>query len=139
MLKVMKNPSKETYEIRTIAPELTFLGVKNQPDFAELEVTMYPNEKVIELKSFKLYLQTFRNKIISYEHLINTIYEDLMQTYEPEKLVVIMKTQPRGGISSVLKVDSSYRKNKELKKALKKQNKIMDKWADDVARQARKL
>ena len=108
-LNSIKNPSKGKYEIKITVPELTFLGVKNQPDFGILEVVMYPSEKVIELKSFKYYIYEFRNKIMSYERIINTIYEDIMRVYSPDRLILTMTCNPRGGIASVLKIDSEWR------------------------------
>lgn len=106
----IKNPSNQKYEIKIIVPELTFLGVKNQPDFGVLEVLMNPSEKVIELKSFKYYIYEFRNKLMSYERIINVIYDDIMAEYKPHRLVVTMTCNPRGGITSVLKIDSEWRK-----------------------------
>ena len=106
----ISNPSKQKYEIKIIAPELTFLGVKNQPDFAELEVVYYPSKKVIELKSFKYYLYEFRNRLISYESLANVIYDDIMNIYKPKSLIITIRFRPRGGISSILKIDSEWRK-----------------------------
>ena len=114
ILDSIKNPSKEKYEIKIIVPELTFLGVKNQPDFATLEVVMYPSDTVIELKSFKYYIGEFRDKILSYERLINVIYSDLMEKYKPDRLILTMDCNPRGGISSILKIDSEWREWKEL-------------------------
>jgi len=114
-LKTLRNPSKDNYEIRLFTDELTFLGVYEQPDFAELEVIMYPSDTIIELKSFKMYLYGYRNKIISYEHLINTIYDDLMEKYKPKSLEVIMKTKVRGGIGSILKVNNEMRNVNEQK------------------------
>ena len=108
ILKTIGNPSESGYEIKVKSPEVTFLGVKDQPDFAELYVTMYPNSKVIELKSLKIYLQQFRSKIISYERLINVIYDDLISVYEPDRLRLIMIFNPRGGISSKLTIDSDW-------------------------------
>lgn len=108
ILKTIGNPSESGYEIKVKSPEVTFLGVKDQPDFAELYVTMYPNSKVIELKSLKIYLQQFRSKIISYERLINVIYDDLVSVYEPDRLRLIMIFNPRGGISSKLTIDSDW-------------------------------
>lgn len=109
VLESLLNPSDKRYEIKLSAPELTFLGVKSQPDFATLDLIFYPKDKIIELRSFKKYLYSFRNKIISYERLINTIYDDVMEKYKPERLIVIMKTTPRGGILSELKIDSQWR------------------------------
>jgi len=108
ILKTIGNPSESGYEIKVKSPEVTFLGVKDQPDFAELYVTMYPNSKVIELKSLKIYLQQFRSKIISYERLINVIYDDLISVYEPDRLRLIMIFNPRGGISSKITIDSDW-------------------------------
>ena len=51
-------------------PEFTFLGVINQPDFGEVLLTFYPNEWTIELKSLKVYKDSFRNKPISYERSV---------------------------------------------------------------------
>ena len=55
ILEAIPNPSKEAYEIKIKIPEFTFLGVKNQPDFATVYITMYPGKKIIELKSLKHY------------------------------------------------------------------------------------
>lgn len=109
ILRALSNPTNSGYEIKIKTSEITFLGVKDQPDFADLYVTFYPLSKVIELKSLKIYLQQFRNKIISYERLINVIYDDLMQVYEPDRLRVVMVFNPRGGISSKLTIDSDWK------------------------------
>jgi len=111
-LATLKNPTKESYEIKITAPELTFLGVRSQPDFAILEIIMIPDEKIIELKSLKYYLLNFRDKVYSYEHLINLVFDDLWAIYKPRKLKVVMTTNPRGGISSILTVDSDVRYKK---------------------------
>ena len=55
-LKSITNPAKEAYEIKVSIPELTFEGVRGQPDFAHLYVTFYPASKVIELQSLKEYI-----------------------------------------------------------------------------------
>lgn len=109
ILKSIKNPSKDAYEIKIDAPEITFLGVKDQPDFAQMKLVFYPSEKVIELKSLKLYLQQYRQKIISYERLINVIYDDLMEIYSPMRLRITMIFNARGGISSTLVIDSDWK------------------------------
>jgi len=109
ILKSLSNPTGSQYEIIIEAPEVTFLGVPHQPDFAKIYLTMYPGKKVIELKSLKFYLQQFRDKIISYERLINVIYEDLMDVYKPIRLRIVLETNPRGGISSRLTIDSDWK------------------------------
>ena len=107
-LTTIPNPTTAGYEIKIKNPEMTFLGVKNQPDYANVFITVYPKEKVIELKSLKLYFQQFRNKILSYERLINVVYDDLMEVYSPNRLRIMMVFNPRGGISSKLTIDSDW-------------------------------
>ena len=109
MLKSIPNPEKvKPYEVKIKQPEVTFLGVYGQPDFATLYILMYPNGKVIELKSLKLYLQQYRDVIISYERLINRVYTHMMKVYEPQRLRMVLDCNPRGGISSRLTIDSDW-------------------------------
>ena len=69
---------------------------------------MYPGKKIVELKSLKNYLQQFRNIIVSYERLINIIYDDMMEVYKPSRLRLVLDCNPRGGISSRLTADSDW-------------------------------
>lgn len=107
-LKEISNPSEKGYEIKIKCPEITFEGVQGQPDFASLYITFFPGEKVIELKSLKEYIYQFRDKILSYERLINVVYEDILETYKPVRLRLVMICNARGGISSKLTVDSDW-------------------------------
>ena len=109
VLKKITNPALEPYEIEIDAPEFTFYGAKNQPDYATITITMIPGKSVIELKSFKSYLQQYRNQIASYERVINVIYDDLLQVYKPKRLLIELKFRPRGGITSKLAIDSFER------------------------------
>lgn len=108
-LKSIPNPSRKGYEIKIKTSEVTFLGVRDQPDFADLYITMYPSETVIELKSLKAYLFQFRSRILSYERFINVVYDDLMSVYSPNRLRIVAEFNPRGGISSKLTVDSDWK------------------------------
>ena len=108
ILKSIPNPSKDAYEIKMSVPELTFEGVRGQPDFAKLYITFYPGDKVIELKSLKEYFFAFSSQIYSYERIINVVYDDMMAAYEPIRLRLVMVCNPRGGISSKLTVDSDW-------------------------------
>jgi 7-cyano-7-deazaguanine reductase len=108
LLKAIPNPSKDAYEIKMKIPELTFEGVRGQPDFAKLYITFYPGDKIIELKSLKEYFFAFRNQIYSYERIINVIYDDMMAIYGLQRLRLVMTCNPRGGISSKLTVDSDW-------------------------------
>ena len=109
ILKSIPNPSDKGYEIKIKNPEITFLGVRNQPDYATVYITFYPKEKVIELKTLKEYFYQFRMKLLSYERLINVVYDDLMEVYDPARLRIVMEFNPRGGISSKLAIDSDWK------------------------------
>lgn len=108
ILKSLPNPSKGAYEIKVKIPEFTFLGVKQQPDFANAYISFYPKGKIIELKSLKQYVFHLRDIVVSYERLINIFYDHLMEVYEPERLRLVMVFNPRGGISSKLTIDSDW-------------------------------
>ena len=108
ILKTIPNPAADSYEIKMKIPELTFEGVRGQPDFAQLYMTFYPGESVVELKSLKEYFFAFRNQLYSYERIVNVIYDDMMSVYKPARLRLVMVCNPRGGISSKLTVDSDW-------------------------------
>lgn len=108
ILKSLPNPTNEAYEAKIKIPECTFLGVQEQPDFATFYITFYADKKIIELKSLKHYIYQLRDIIVSYERLINIVYEDMMKTYEPTRLRMVMVCNPRGGISSKLTIDSDW-------------------------------
>jgi len=108
ILIALPNPTKEAYEIKVKIPEFTFLGVQEQPDFAAIYITFYPKNKIMELKSLKQYSYHLRDIVVSYERLINIFYDHLIETYEPERLRLMMICNPRGGISSKLTIDSDW-------------------------------
>ena len=109
ILKSLPNPTTESYEAKIKIPECTFLGVHEQPDFATFYLTFYADKKIIELKSLKQYVYQLRDIVVSYERLINIVYDDLMKTYEPTRLRIVMVCNPRGGISSKLTIDSDWK------------------------------
>lgn len=108
LLKGIKNPTKEAYEIKIDAPEFTFIGRMDQPDYGHINIWFYPKDRVIELKSFKEYLTQYRNVVISYERVTNQIYDHLMEVFKPERLRIEVLFRPRGGISSKLTIDSDW-------------------------------
>ena len=109
ILKSLPNPTDAAYEAKIKIPECTFLGVQEQPDFATFYLTFYADKKIIELKSLKHYIYQLRDIIVSYERLINIVYDDLMKIYEPTRLRIVMVCNPRGGISSKLTIDSDWK------------------------------
>ena len=108
LLDSLPNPDKRAYEIKLKVPECTFLGVKEQPDYAVIYMSFYPGDRIIELKSMKYYFFQLRNIVVSYERLINIVYDHFMEVYEPERLRLVMICNPRGGISSRLTIDSDW-------------------------------
>ena len=109
ILKALPNPAPQAYEIKIKVPEFTFLGVQEQPDFATIYMTFYPGEKIIELKALKQYVYQLRNIVVSYERLINIVYDHMQQIYKPDRLRLVMDFNPRGGISSRLTIDSDWK------------------------------
>lgn len=89
------------YVIEIVCPEFTSVCPKTgQPDFGTLTFTYTPNKKCVELKSLKMYLQSFRNAGIFYENVTNSIFDDLVATLQPRRLKLVAAFTPRGGIST---------------------------------------
>jgi len=89
------------YIIEIICPEFTSVCPKTgQPDFGTLTFTYTPDRKCVELKSLKLYLQSFRNQGIFYENVTNRILDDLVAALAPRRMKLIASFTPRGGIST---------------------------------------
>ena len=97
-------PSRD-YVIEIVCPEFTSVCPKTgQPDFGTLTFTYTPEKKCVELKSLKMYLQSFRNQGIFYENVTNTILDDLVAVLSPRRLKLIASFTPRGGISTSVTV-----------------------------------
>ena len=89
------------YQIEITCPEFTAVCPKTgQPDFATIIIAYTPGDTIVELKSLKLYLFSFRDRGIFYEHSINTILDDLVAACQPRQMTVVGQFTPRGGISS---------------------------------------
>lgn len=94
-----KHPEND-YMVTFNCPEFTSLCPKTgQPDFAEIVINYIPDVKMVESKSLKLYLFSFRNQGDFHEDCINIIMKDLMNLMEPKYLEVKGIFTPRGGIS----------------------------------------
>jgi len=88
------------YFVKFNAPEFTSLcPITNQPDFATIYISYIPDELLVESKSLKLYLFSFRNHGDFHENCINVIGKDLVELMKPRYLEVWGKFTPRGGIS----------------------------------------
>lgn len=94
-----KHPEND-YWVRFNCPEFTSLcPITGQPDFAEIRINYLPGKRMVESKSLKLYLFSFRNHGDFHEDCVNTIMKDLIKLMEPKYIEVIGLFTPRGGIS----------------------------------------
>ena len=97
-------PSRD-YVIEIVCPEFTSVCPKTgQPDFGTLTITYTPDRKCVELKSLKLYLQSFRNEGIFYENVTNRILDDLVAVLQPRRMKLVAAFTPRGGITTSVTV-----------------------------------
>lgn len=93
------------YVIEIVCPEFTSVCPKTgQPDFGTLTFTYTPDKKCVELKSLKMYLQSFRNQGIFYENITNRILNDLVALVQPRMMKLVAAFTPRGGISTSVTV-----------------------------------
>lgn len=88
------------YFVKFNCPEFTSLcPITGQPDYAAIYISYIPAEKMVESKSLKLYLFSFRNHGAFHEDCVNIIMKDLIALMEPKYIEVWGKFLPRGGIS----------------------------------------
>lgn len=101
VLETFENRHKENdYWVRFNCPEFTSLcPITGQPDFAEIRISYIPGDRMVESKSLKLYLFSFRNHGDFHEDCVNTIMKDLIRLMEPKYIEVTGYFTPRGGIS----------------------------------------
>ena len=96
---VNKHPDND-YFVKFNCPEFTSLcPVTGQPDFATIYISYVPDELMVESKSLKLYLFSFRNHGDFHEDCVNIIMKDLRDLMQPRYIEVWGKFTPRGGLS----------------------------------------
>ena len=107
------NPNiKRSYEISIDLPEFTCkCPFSGYPDFAELRLLYQPDKKVIELKSIKLYINSYRDKKISHEEVTNQILEYLVTVSEPNWMQLEADFNPRGNVHMVVKASHGSRRS----------------------------
>ena len=92
--------SDRDYFVKFNCPEFTSLcPITQQPDFATMYISYIPDKKIVESKSLKLYLFSFRNHGDFHEDCVNIIMNDLIKLLDPRYIEVWGKFTPRGGIS----------------------------------------
>lgn len=107
-LEVWDNPYPDRdYEINITFSEFTCLCPRSgYPDFATIRLRYIPDKKIIELKSLKLFLNSFRNAYISHEEVTNKIYNNLEDLLKPRFIEVIGDFNPRGNVKTIIKASS---------------------------------
>ena len=96
---VNKHPGND-YFVKFNCPEFTSLcPITGQPDFANITISYVPDQKLVESKSLKLYLFSFRNHGDFHEDCVNIIMKDLIALMDPKYIEVWGRFLPRGGLS----------------------------------------
>jgi len=118
-IRTWKSPAIETfknvyadrdYEIRMETSEFTCVCPKTGlPDFAELVLTYVPDRLCLELKSFKEYLQAYRDQGIFHENVVNKILDDVVKAIKPRSARLEGRFHSRGGIQTTVVRDYSAR------------------------------
>ena len=80
------------------------------PDFATIKLSYTPDQKVVELKALKLYINSFMDRYISHENSANEIYDTLFNKLQPKKMKLIVDFNPRGNVHTVITIDSEKNK-----------------------------
>ena len=102
-----KHPEND-YWVQFNCPEFTSLcPITGQPDFAEIKISYLPDRRMVESKSLKLYLFSFRNHGAFHEDCVNIIMKDLIKLMDPEYIEVTGILSYTGNAQTTLRGDSS--------------------------------
>ncbi|PAX53196.1 preQ(1) synthase [Brunnivagina elsteri] len=93
------------YSVDITLPEFTCkCPFSGYPDFATVYISYIPNEKVVELKALKLYINNYRDRYISHEESANQILDDFVAACDPLEVTVKTDFTPRGNVHTVVEV-----------------------------------
>lgn len=93
------------YNIHITLPEFTCkCPFSGYPDFATIYITYVPDERVVELKAIKLYINSYRDRYISHEESVNQILDDFVVACDPLEVQIKGDFQPRGNVHTVIEV-----------------------------------
>ena len=108
-LETFPNHHRRDYTVTLTTDEFTCIcPITGQPDFARIKIEYVPDKKIIESKSLKLYLWSFRDDGVFHEHVTNIILDDLVAALKPRWCKVSAQFAVRGGIG--ITVDAEYKK-----------------------------
>lgn len=110
-LEKWENPYPDRdYTIDISFSEFTCLCPRSgYPDFAAINIDYIPDKFIVELKSLKLYLNSFRDQSISHESSTNQIFNDLKNLLKPRHLEVTGDFNPRGNVKTVIRVSTEHK------------------------------
>ena len=112
LLVAMPNPNSDRdYEEEIISSEFTTICPLNpgQPDYATIHIKYIPDQKIIELKSLKFYLTSYRMVEIFFEEATNRVLDDLVGAIKPKMMEIVAHWNIRGGIGT--KITARYNKS----------------------------
>ncbi len=108
-LETFPNRHRRNYIVTLITEEFTCIcPMTGQPDFAKIKIEYIPDKKILESKSLKLYLWSFRNEGVFHEHATNIILDDLVAALAPRWCKVSAQFAARGGVG--ITIDAEYKK-----------------------------
>ncbi|NET41564.1 preQ(1) synthase [Okeania sp. SIO2B3] len=94
------------YEINITLPEFTCkCPFSGYPDFATIDLKYVPNERVVELKALKLYINSYRERYISHEESVNQILDDFVAACDPLEVKIKTNFSPRGNVHTTIEVE----------------------------------
>ncbi len=94
------------YEINISLPEFTCkCPFSGYPDFATIYIKYVPNERVVELKAIKLYINSYRDRYISHEESVNQILDDFVAACDPLEVKIKGDFFPRGNVHTTIEVE----------------------------------
>jgi len=97
------------YDIHITLPEFTCkCPFSGYPDFATIDVSYVPDQRVVELKAIKLYINSYRDRHISHEEAVNQILDDFVAACDPLEARIKGDFSPRGNVHTV--IEASHRK-----------------------------
>lgn len=110
-LETLPNPHpRRRYEVELVCPEFTCLCPRTgQPDFATLRIVYVPGSHIVELKSLKLYLWSYRPQGHFHEDVVNLILNDLVAGLQPRRMLVEAIFNVRGGITTTVRAKHKER------------------------------
>ena len=94
------------YSVNVTLPEFTCkCPFSGYPDFADIIIQYSPDEKVVELKAIKLYINSYRDRYISHEESVNQILDDFVAACDPLYIKITGDFKPRGNVHTVVEVE----------------------------------